>query len=88
MKMDTASDISESAVSQWGDRTSGRKVQSFLDKLNDVTVNNDGTVTHNIYLTSDKSGPREFKDMATFEKWRNKHIKDRKAFLTHRLTPH
>lgn len=62
--MGSASEISDNAAVQMGERTSSKRVQSFLDKLNDVTMNPDGTVTHNIYKKNDK--PREFKNVETF----------------------
>lgn len=63
-----------------------RRVLSLLDKLQDVTVNSDGTVTHN-FAQSSGDKPRTFKDEATFKKWLNKHLKERKEDLKARLTP-
>jgi len=52
-----------------------------------VTVNEDGTVTHNIYLAKDGSGPRKFKDVDTFKRWVMKHTRERREELKGRLTP-
>ena len=37
-------------------------VRSIQERLQDATVNEDGTVTHNIFKAKDGSGPRKFKD--------------------------
>lgn len=53
LKMDTASSISDSLTNEWDLRSTRSNVKSYLDKLNDVTVNSDGTITHNIYMKAD-----------------------------------
>ena len=70
------------------DQTETKKVRSFMDKLNDITVREDGTVTHNVFKKKDESGPREFKNMETFESWKRKHLRERREFLKNKLTPH
>lgn len=72
--MSTATEVSDSAYALLGERLSGKKVQSFMDKLNDITTNDDGTITHNVYLKGDKT-PRTFKNLQTYQEWKRQHIK-------------
>ncbi len=63
-------------------------VRSIQEKLLDATVNEDGSVTHNIFKSKDGSGaPRKFKDQETFKRWVAKHNRERKEELKARLTP-
>jgi len=56
--------------------------------MNNVTVNEDGSVTHNVFKAKDGSGePRKFKDVETFKRWVAKHPRERKEDLKGRLTP-
>jgi hypothetical protein len=45
---------------------------SIVEKLNAVTVNADGSVTHLYFMAKDGS-PRKFKDEETHKKWVAKH---------------
>jgi hypothetical protein len=47
---------------------------SIVEKLNSVTVNPDGSVTHLIFKAKDGS-PRQFKDEETHKKWVAKHLR-------------
>lgn len=51
------------------------KVTSIRDPLFEVKLNPDGTITHKV-STNEKLQAREFKDLSTYEKWVNKHLKD------------
>jgi hypothetical protein len=56
--------------------------------MNDVTVNEDGTVSHNVFKAKDGSGePRKFKDMETFKRWVAKHSRERREEMKSRLSP-
>lgn len=53
-----------------------------------MTVNDDGSVSHNFFKAKDGSGqPRKFKDLETFKRWVAKHTRERKEELKSRLTP-
>ena len=65
-----------------------KDVHSIQYKLNDVTVNEDGSVTHNVFIAKDGSGNlRKFKDQETFKRWVAKHTRERKEELKSRLSP-
>ena len=65
-----------------------KAVFSIQQKINDVTVNEDGSVSHNFFKAKDGSGePRKFKDQETFKRWVAKHTRERKEELKSRLTP-
>lgn len=63
------------------------KIKSIYDKLNDITVEADGSITHNVYKKSDGSGPRSFKTKDIFLHWKAKHLRERNEELKSRLTP-
>ena len=63
-----------------------QSVLSIVEKLNSVTVNADGSVSHNIFLAKDGS-PRKFKDEATHKKWVTKHLRERREDLKTKLSP-
>ena len=68
-------------------------VKSIFDKINDVTVLNNGEVRHNYFTTQENEQKgtqqaRRFKNMAKFEAWRAKHVKMLKESYRDRLTPH
>ncbi len=53
-----------------------------------MTVNEDGTVSHNVFKAKDGSGePRKFKDMETFKRWVAKHSRERREEMKSRLSP-
>ncbi len=59
---------------------------SFLEKLNDVTANGDGSFTHNFFKLKDGS-PRKFKDEETHKKWVARHVRERREYLKAKLSP-
>ena len=63
-----------------------KRILSIVDKLNAVTVNEDGSITHNVFKTKDGK-ERRFKDEATHKRWVQKHIRERVSEMKNRLTP-
>ena len=63
-----------------------KRVMSIVEKLNAVTVNSDGSVTHLVFKTKDGS-PRKFKDEETHKKWVAKHLRERREDLKKKLSP-
>jgi hypothetical protein len=59
---------------------------SIIEKLNAVTVNEDGSLSHQFFKAKDGS-PRKFKDADTHKKWVTKHIRERKQDLKEKLSP-
>ena len=45
-----------------------KRVKSIIDKINDVTVEADGTVVHNVFKAKEGE-QRRFKDAGTFKRW-------------------
>lgn len=58
-----------------------KKVKSIQDKLMDVTVQADGSVTHNLLKNPKDGQPRVFKSEAVYQKWLAKHLRERKEQL-------
>jgi hypothetical protein len=75
------------------------KVQSMFDKIDDVIVNEDGSVAHNILKLSVRvvdgnrevvkktNKPRTWESVEKFRKWRNNILGKRRDELQERLTP-
>jgi hypothetical protein len=60
--------------------------------LDDITINADGTVTHNLLKKTakdrkSKENPREWKTIAAFKSWRTKLLKHRRDSFKENLSP-
>lgn len=75
-----------SAPTQETTSTTEKRVMSIIEKLNAVTVNEDGSLSHQFFKAKDGS-PRKFKDADTHKKWVTKHIRERKQDLKEKLSP-
>ena len=70
------------------------KINSMIDKIDDISIANDGTVTHNILRITKKlkktqklGAHRVWPSIASFKKWRNLHLKARREALRERMSP-
>ena len=67
------------------------QVKSIYDKINDINVLKNGEVIHNLYTFTDENGKirkKKFKDMESFNLWREQRIHNIISSYRKRLTPH
>ena len=64
-----------------------KRLRSFKDKMADVTVLEDGSVTHNVLKVKEDGRPRAYKNEDTFKRWLLKHQREYKDDLKKRLNP-
>ena len=63
------------------------EVKSQVDKLDDVYIEDDGTIVHNLFDDPKTNQPRTFKTIAHFSKWRKQRLAFKRKQFEDKLTP-